>query len=437
MRVIDPGGVTGIALMLARAMRRPSQRISIAKLARLLESAIRANPSVLVELKPAWLAAVRPRLLAANHTHATFTDLDIVWGRVKEWLEPKAVQPFDVTTWGFEGDSSRLFLRGQWTLLRISGPWGRHLTTRYERCTHLSTHLVAFLQRRLNGTAYPASMSVIYQQAGGGPCTTYETGRLISAEGCYSCVMLFGTPKLRILVRPVGFSDHEQDTTYWYNGELLRSALGRPDPERRPATSDWRFRSVASTVYDPQSSGALARFQTHTGANPGEKTKSLCHMAWVRRSCPQAGELCLPDTTEASEGSRGILRRTRPLHWGGSDLAWKASKVELLTQVGRPDDRRTPCLRMQRANGRHCQASREAPMFHFRLWEQCAAATRALSPPCSRSVSLTACGTHRVRARVHSANGSNLRSNSFIHLTSLMALGWSSGLVPLHSAVGA
>ena len=48
-----------------------------------------------------------------------------------------------MVTWGYEGDGQRLFLRGQFTLVRLVGPGWYELVTRFQRCAYFTTGLQA------------------------------------------------------------------------------------------------------------------------------------------------------------------------------------------------------------------------------------------------------------------------------------------------------
>jgi len=193
---------------------------------RMLREALRVSPKVIVEMKPAWMWSMRHKLVAARHTHVTATDLDIIFGNLEAWLLPQMVIPFDVVSWGFEGDTRRLFMRGQFTMLPLKGPQALDVLSRFTRCSYLSSQLDKYLKMRLNASEI---MDMVYYGHTMGhtlsaACNTKPTGRLFSAEGCFSCALLTGLPPLRILFRPVGFSDHDVSPIYWSDGSLLRCA---------------------------------------------------------------------------------------------------------------------------------------------------------------------------------------------------------------------
>ena len=52
---------------------------------------------MLVELKPVWLWAAREYLISAGCTHATYTDLDIVYGELDRCKARSSTQPHSST----------------------------------------------------------------------------------------------------------------------------------------------------------------------------------------------------------------------------------------------------------------------------------------------------------------------------------------------------
>ena len=55
----------------------------------------------MIEFKPTWLWVFREYLLKRRFTHATYTDLDVVFGDLDMWLDPAFILPTDITTWAF------------------------------------------------------------------------------------------------------------------------------------------------------------------------------------------------------------------------------------------------------------------------------------------------------------------------------------------------
>ena len=55
----------------------------------------------MIEFKPTWLWVFREYLLKRRFTHATYTDLDVVFGDLDMWLDAAFILPTDITTWAF------------------------------------------------------------------------------------------------------------------------------------------------------------------------------------------------------------------------------------------------------------------------------------------------------------------------------------------------
>eukprot|EP00965_Chrysotila_dentata_P176490 5827555-Pleurochrysis_carterae.AAC.1 len=75
-------GQHGVAQRLASSLLEATRTtgLSLEALSMQLSAAITETPKLLIELKPVWLWAARNELLQANHTHATCTDMDVVFG---------------------------------------------------------------------------------------------------------------------------------------------------------------------------------------------------------------------------------------------------------------------------------------------------------------------------------------------------------------------
>ena len=78
------GGVArGLGDGLARALRAEADSAVRDATVRVL----RELPAVVIELKPLWLWAWRDDLLGRGFTHATFTDLDVIFGDLGPWID--------------------------------------------------------------------------------------------------------------------------------------------------------------------------------------------------------------------------------------------------------------------------------------------------------------------------------------------------------------
>ncbi|KAJ1447861.1 hypothetical protein M885DRAFT_541211 [Pelagophyceae sp. CCMP2097] len=138
-------GADGVANALGRglatALRLGSSAAEDVVVAR-VRAALRRLPTYVVELKPAWLWALRPYLVAANFTHATYTDFDAIYGELDPWLKASALDRHDVVVWTYEDDVRRVFARGQFTLVALGGAGAEALALRFVRCPYLSVRLM-------------------------------------------------------------------------------------------------------------------------------------------------------------------------------------------------------------------------------------------------------------------------------------------------------
>jgi hypothetical protein len=71
-------------------------------------------PRYLVEVKPMIGELLRSHLSA--YSHWSYSDPDIVWGNLTDWIDTTELSKYDILTIGKHFDSGRLFLRGQLTI---------------------------------------------------------------------------------------------------------------------------------------------------------------------------------------------------------------------------------------------------------------------------------------------------------------------------------
>lgn len=69
------------------------------------------SPKYLVEVKP-MLGDLFQNYIS-SYSHWGYTDPDILWGNMTEWIEPNDFEDFDVLSFAKHWDASRLYLRGQ------------------------------------------------------------------------------------------------------------------------------------------------------------------------------------------------------------------------------------------------------------------------------------------------------------------------------------
>lgn len=77
----------------------------------MLNDIITHGPRYLVEVKPMLGDLFRDHL--TEYSHWSYTDPDIIWGNLSDWIEEKDLERFEIVTFAKNNDAGRLFLRGQ------------------------------------------------------------------------------------------------------------------------------------------------------------------------------------------------------------------------------------------------------------------------------------------------------------------------------------
>ncbi len=81
------------------------------ELQKIVNDVIIHSPRYLVEVKPMTGSLFREHLVA--YSHWSYTDPDIIWGQLEDWLDPHDMEMFDVISFAKNLDAGRLYLRGQ------------------------------------------------------------------------------------------------------------------------------------------------------------------------------------------------------------------------------------------------------------------------------------------------------------------------------------
>jgi hypothetical protein len=81
-----------------------------------LSGVLKRIPRYLSEVKPMYGALFQDYL--SGYSHWAYTDPDIIYGNLTNWIEQKDLDRFDVISLGRTFDAARLFLREQFTLLK-------------------------------------------------------------------------------------------------------------------------------------------------------------------------------------------------------------------------------------------------------------------------------------------------------------------------------
>ncbi|RYH05299.1 hypothetical protein EON65_45110 [archaeon] len=161
-------------------------------------------PRYLVEVKPMTGSLFKSYL--SGYSHWSYTDPDIIWGDLRDWIDLKDLRQFDVVSFAKNWDAGKLYLRGQMS-------W------------HQNTHKVNDLWRQLRyfskaeyamrlGNAY--RMLLAHSSADAVFKKNFQ-----SAEGYYSQAVL-GTPGVDVKIVGRGFDDFFREPVVLYAGKLYR-----------------------------------------------------------------------------------------------------------------------------------------------------------------------------------------------------------------------
>jgi len=84
----------------------------------MLNDILTHGPRYLVEIKPMLGDLFREHL--TSYSHWSYTDPDIVWGNLSDWVEEKDLKRFEIVTIAKNNDAGRLFLRGQVRVFEVA-----------------------------------------------------------------------------------------------------------------------------------------------------------------------------------------------------------------------------------------------------------------------------------------------------------------------------
>ena len=115
-------GINGLSNLIVDTVftRKNMNPDTLSHLKQLTAQVINHIPRYLVEIKP-----LSGKLFAKwlePYSHWTYTDPDIMWGDLTQWLSPEIIGNYEIVTVAKQRDSGRLFLRGQFALHRNSEP---------------------------------------------------------------------------------------------------------------------------------------------------------------------------------------------------------------------------------------------------------------------------------------------------------------------------
>jgi len=141
-----------------------------------------------------------------QYTHWTYTDPDIIWGDLSEWLTDEELNTFDVITVSKYNDAHRLFLRGQFSLHRneasLNRQWADLPYMTADAALSRMIRITELLKKDL-------------------PIARLKRLTFVSAEGAYS-THIFKSGLFSVLVTGRMMSDRVTKPVIWTNGSLLR-----------------------------------------------------------------------------------------------------------------------------------------------------------------------------------------------------------------------
>lgn len=201
-------------------------------------------------------------------------------------------------------------------------------------------------RKRMMTTALTLDESGLYE------CSVH-TGRFISAEGCYSCVIisssLAAALDLRVRISPLVLSDHSDVPVFWFRGSLVRCI--HHWNSRRGTCSEalraWRITRANYTAH------AYRRPETPINAvfKRAIVVQDCFNMRWICRSAQRAALHALSDNFGLG-GQLKPLEQEETVHLrAGNEVLPRATLV--MTSMIKPS------VNIQII---------EAPLFHFRKW---------------------------------------------------------------------
>lgn len=344
--VIEDLGHGGIAALHARRMAAAAQKK--------FELLFRVAPASLSEFKPAWGWVFGEYL--SEYTHWTYTDTDVVFGQLDKWLNGVSFGHYDIETWSFHGDAGRLFLRGQWTLHKNEN----RINLLWQNCRHLNRDLEKNINYKLESYTDAFKLNLRRTKQIEGTATNgsgYECasriGRFVSAEGCYTCVVLSSSAAaeldLRVKIRPLLLSDHSNAPVWWFNGTLVRCLppWNSNNDACDEALKAWYANRQHDRTAASYSFPAMPMNAIYKHANV---VHSCFDMRWICRSAPDAAFHALPDGFENEQPKK--LEATDAVQ-----LRPRGYRLPDVTLVMEP-----------MADMKHNKGIIEAPLFHFRKW---------------------------------------------------------------------
>ncbi len=105
-------GERGLSEMVAKhIMGKGSDEDVVKQLVLVVNNILTHTPRYLVEIKP--MAGSMFKDYLSQYSHWTYTDPDIIWGNLTNWLNPNDLAHYDILSFSKHFDAGRLYLRGQ------------------------------------------------------------------------------------------------------------------------------------------------------------------------------------------------------------------------------------------------------------------------------------------------------------------------------------
>lgn len=140
VKFIDLQSTQQMTNLLLRVIDQRSEEnleMSYSELLQILTKHIDKYPYVLVEFKAA-MGHIFARYLE-GYSHWGYSDLDIAFGDLPQWVTEEELTEFDIVTYGY-GDQDRLYLRGQFTFHKNE----QKINQLWRECQYLSEMDVRF-----------------------------------------------------------------------------------------------------------------------------------------------------------------------------------------------------------------------------------------------------------------------------------------------------
>lgn len=111
VKFVDLGNNGLSKLLIDKILGSASNASVKGRMSMMLNDILLHGPRYLVEIKPMMGDLFREHL--TQYTHWSYTDPDIIWGNLADWVDEADLKRFDVVTYAKNFDAGRLFIRGQ------------------------------------------------------------------------------------------------------------------------------------------------------------------------------------------------------------------------------------------------------------------------------------------------------------------------------------